>query len=85
MPEPPPYTEVPEYIRCRRSRRRPSSSQSKLKPPPPATVFTHADREEALKAAKCGAKKKCRWFGGLGNGSFGVYELSTLVEVHKIV
>ena len=48
-----------------------------------AAVFYHANGEEALKAAKIGARGNGgRWFGRESDGGFCVYEDGKVIERH---
>lgn len=86
MPEFPPLpTEIPDYILCRRER--PSYyPRPKKEPKDTAAVFYHANGEEALKAAKNGARGNSgRWFGRESeSGCFCVYEGGKVVERHMV-
>ena len=83
-PEYPPLpTEIPDYILCRRER--PSYyPRPKKEPKDTAAVFYHANGEEALRAAKNGARSNSgRWFGRENGGDgFCVYEGGKVVERH---
>ena len=84
MPEFPPLpTEIPDYILCRRER--PSYyPRPKREPQDTAAIITHPNLEEALKAAKRGARSSSgRWFGRENSGEgFCVYEGGKVVERH---
>lgn len=84
MPEFPPLpTEIPDYILCRRER--PSYyPRPKKEPKDTAAVYLHPNLEEALKAAKRGARSSSgRWFGRENGGEgFCVYEGGKVVERH---
>ena len=84
MPEFPPLpTEIPDYILCRRER--PSYyPRPKKEPKDNAATFLHSNQEEALLAAKRGARSSSgRWFGReSGVDGFCVYVGGKVVERH---
>ena len=86
MPEFPPLpTEIPDYVWSRRYDKpsflpRPRRNE----PKDTAPIFYHTNCEEALKAAKNGARGNSgRWFGRESeSGCFCVYEGGKVVERH---
>lgn len=84
-PEYPPLpTEIPDYILCRRERPSYIPRPRRNEPKDTAAVFYHTNCEEALKAAKNGARGNSgRWFGRESeSGCFCVYEGGKVVERH---
>ena len=81
----PPITEIPDYVW---KMKQPSFYQrpKKNEPKDSAAVLLHANCEEALKAAKRGARGNSgRWFGRESeSGCFCVYEGRNVVERHIV-
>ena len=86
MPEFPPLpTEIPDYVwRMKQPSYYPRPRRNE--PKDTAAVFYHANGEEALKAAKNGARGNSgRWFGRESeSGCFCVYEGGKVVERHIV-
>ena len=84
MPEFPPLpTEIPDYVwRMKQPSYYPRPRRNE--PKDTAPIFYHANGEEALKAAKNGARGNSgRWFGRESeSGCFCVYEGGKVVERH---
>ena len=81
----PPITEIPDYVwRMKQPSYIPRPRRNE--PKDTAAVFLHTNCEEALKAAKTGARKSCgRWFGRESeSGCFCVYEGRNVVERHIV-
>ena len=79
----PPITEIPDYVwRMKQPSYIPRPRRNE--PKDTAAVFYHANGEEALKAAKRGARGNSgRWFGRESeSGCFCVYEGGKVVERH---
>ena len=79
----PPITEIPDYVwRMKQPSYYPRPKKNE--PKDSAAVFLHANCEEALKAAKNGARGNSgRWFGReCESGCFCVYEGGKVVERH---
>lgn len=80
----PPITEIPDYVWRRRYDPIPSRPR-RNEPEDTAAEFTHPNREEALTAAKRGARKiSGRWMGRCGDDVFCVYEGGKVVERHIV-
>ena len=86
MPEFPPLpTEIPDYILCRRERPSFLPRPRRNEPKDTAAVYLHPNLEEALLAAKRGARSSSgRWFGRESDGGFCVYEGGKVVERHRV-
>jgi hypothetical protein len=86
MPEFPPLpTEIPDYVwRMKQPSFYPRPRRNE--PKDTAAVFYHANGEEALRAAKNGARGNSgRWFGlESGSDGFCVYEGGKVVERHIV-
>ena len=85
MPEFPPLpTEIPDYVWSRRYDKPSFLPRPKKEPKDTAAVYLHPNLEEALKAAKRGARGNSgRWFGRESeSGCFCVYEGGKVVERH---
>ena len=83
LPDCPPITEIPDYVwRMKQPSYIPRPRRNE--PKDTAAVFYHANGEEALKAAKIGARGNSgRWFGRESeSGCFCVYEGGKVVERH---
>ena len=83
LPEYPPITEIPDYVwRMKQPSYIPRPRRNE--PKDTAAVFYHTNCEEALKAAKNGARGNSgRWFGRESeSGCFCVYEGGKVVERH---
>ena len=80
----PPITEIPEYVW--RMKQPSYYPRPKKEPKDTAPIFYHANGEEALKAAKNGARGNSgRWFGRESeSGCFCVYEGGKVVEKHLV-
>lgn len=81
----PPITEIPDYVwRMKQPSFYPRPKKNE--PKDSAAVFLHANCEEALKAAKTGARGNSgRWFGRESeSGCFCVYEGRNEVERHIV-
>ena len=79
----PPITEIPDYVwRMKQPSYYPRPRRNE--PKDTAPIFYHANGEEALKAAKNGARGNSgRWFGRESeSGCFCVYEGGKVVERH---
>ena len=78
----PPITEIPDYVwRMKQPSYIPRPRRNE--PKDTAPIFYHTNREEALKAAKRGARKiSGRWMGRCGDDVFCVYEGGKVVERH---
>jgi hypothetical protein len=78
----PPITEIPDYVwRMKQPSYIPRPRRNE--PKDTAPIFYHANGEEALKAAKNGARRNGRWFGRESvSGCFCVYEGGKVVERH---
>lgn len=83
LPEYPPITEIPDYVwRMKQPSYIPRPRRNE--PKDTAPIITHPNLEEALKAAKNGARGNSgRWFGRESeSGCFCVYEGGKVVERH---
>ncbi len=87
IPElPPPITEIPDYVWDQKYDRPSYYPRPKKEPKDTAPIITHPNLEEALKAAKRGARGNSgRWFGRESeSGCFCVYEGGKVVERHMV-
>ena len=84
LPEIPPITEVPDYVwRMKQPSYIPRPRRNE--PKDTAAVILHTNLEEALLAAKKGARGNSgRWFGRDSDGGFCVYEGGKVVERHMV-
>lgn len=78
----PHITETPDYVwRMKQPSYYPQPKKNE--PKDTAPIFYHTNCEEALKAAKNGARKNGRWFGRESeSGCFCVYEGGKVMERH---